>query len=147
MINTIASVNGIIIIVCCFGWSALQTKDFEKLLLESIDEGLSLLGESSRQAIYFHLEQGCDLKREEIPEKIEAFASAIHSIFGLGASCLEILIMKQLYQKVGGLLELDEARQFQLTEYVNALRENLTNKRTKRKSSKVIVLKEVDLEI
>jgi len=34
-----------------------KTIDFEELLRGAIDEGFSLLGESAKQAIYFHLEK------------------------------------------------------------------------------------------
>jgi hypothetical protein len=75
----------------------LPKRDFEKLLLEAVDEGLSSLGETSKIAIYFHLKKSFNIKKKEIPYKIEAFAKGIEKIFGLGANFLEILIMKQLY--------------------------------------------------
>lgn len=96
----------------------MQNHNFEKLLLEAVDEGLSSLGESSKQAIYFHLEKGFNIKKQEIPFKIEAFASAIEKIFGLGANFLEILIMKRLYEKLGGVFEWEEPTDFVFAEYV-----------------------------
>jgi len=76
-------------------------KDFDKLLLEAVDEGLSSIGESSKQAIYFHLEKGFNLEKQKIPNRIEDFAHAIEKIFGLGGNFLEILIMKRLYERMG----------------------------------------------
>jgi hypothetical protein len=75
--------------------------DFEKLLLEAVDECLASLGESSKQAIYFHLEKGFNIQRQEIPFKIEAFIFAVEKIFGIGANFLELLILKGLYEKTG----------------------------------------------
>jgi hypothetical protein len=73
--------------------------DFEKLLLEAVDEGVASLGESSKQAIYFHLENSFNIKKHEIPNNIEAFVGAVEKIFGLGANFFESLILKQLYEK------------------------------------------------
>jgi len=92
--------------------------DFEKLLLEAVDEGLASLGESSKQAIYFHIERSFNVKKKEIPHKIETFAKAIEKIFGLGANFLEILIVKKLYEKIGGVFEWHESTEFAFTRYV-----------------------------
>ena len=92
--------------------------DFEKLLLEAIDEGLSSLGNSPKEAIYFHLDRSFNIKKEQIPGKIEAFENAIENIFGIGANFLEIIIMKQLYIKVGGAFELNETARLAFAEYV-----------------------------
>jgi len=75
--------------------------DFERLLLEAVDEGLASLGESSKQAIYFHLEKRFNVQKQEIPCRIEAFIGAIEKIFGLGANFLESLILKGLCEKAG----------------------------------------------
>ncbi|MGB9135426.1 MAG: hypothetical protein WCC63_07605, partial [Candidatus Bathyarchaeia archaeon] len=71
----------------------MPERDFEKILLEAVDEGLSSLGESSKLAVYFHLQENFDVKKEEISRNVEAFAEAIEKIFGQGANYLEILIM------------------------------------------------------
>jgi hypothetical protein len=78
-----------------------KTMSFEELLLEAIDEGLSLLGESPKAAIYFHLEKTFSIKRQDIPYKIEEFTNAIERMFGVGAKIVEIRIMKILFKKVG----------------------------------------------
>ena len=115
--------------------------DFEKLMLEAIDEGLSSLGESSKQAIYFHLEKTFNLRREEIPDRVSAFSQAIENIFGAGAGCLEILIMKRLYEKVGGILRWDKKKGFSFVEYVTIA------KRSFREKSRIKTIKElVDCE-
>lgn len=99
--------------------------DFEELLLEAVDEGLSSLGESPKQAIYFHLEKSFNVKRQEIPHKIETFASAIEKIFGSGANLIEILIMKRLYEKVGPDVKLQGSRNFTFTEYVTNIKQTM----------------------
>ena len=74
-------------------------RDFEKILLEAVDEGVSSLGESLKEAIYFHLGKNFNIKKHEIPDKIEAFTDAVENIFGFGANFLEIAIIRQLHAK------------------------------------------------
>jgi len=107
----------------------LTKRYFEKLLLKAVDEGLSSLGETSKQAIYFHLEKSFNIKKQEIPSKIEAFAKAIEKIFGSGADFLEILIMKRLYEKIGGVFEWQESTEFVFIEYVTVARRNFQERK------------------
>ena len=89
---------------------ALPKKEFDELLLEAIDEGLSSIGDSSKQAIYFNLEKGFNIIRQEIPDKIAGFKDAIACM--LGASFLELLIMRCLYEKVGQTVQLQGSEDF-----------------------------------
>ena len=75
-------------------------KKFNEFLLEAIDEALSSLGQSSKTAIYYQLETMFNIKKQEIPNRIDDFARALKKLFGLGATHLEILFMKSLYAKV-----------------------------------------------
>lgn len=75
-------------------------KRFSTILLYSIDEALSTLGENSKKAIYFHLETKFGISRQDIPERVRDFSEAIEQIFGLAAQQIEILIMKCLNQQV-----------------------------------------------
>ncbi len=118
----------------------MPKRDFEKLLIQAVDEGLSSLGESSRHAVYFYLEKKFDLKKQEIPDKIKIFADAIEKIFGSGADFLELLIMKNLYEKVGGILKLRESNDFAFVEYVIDVKQNFAGE--KRVTSKEKALKE-----
>ncbi len=91
---------------------------FEKLLLEAVDEALSLL-EMSPKHVYFHLEKDFNIKKQDIPRKIDEFTDAIEETFGPGAGVLEIQIMKQLYQKVGPFKHFP-MRNLTFSEYVEA---------------------------
>lgn len=77
----------------------MPPKDFHKTFLEAVEEGLSTLGDTPKQAILFHLENTFKIKREEIPKKLTEFQKALEKIFGSGASYLEKLILKKLYDK------------------------------------------------
>ena len=77
----------------------MSPKDFQKTFLEAVEEGLSTLGDSPKQAILFHLENTFKIKLEEIPQNITEFQKALEKIFGPGAPYLEKLILERLYDK------------------------------------------------
>ena len=80
---------------------SLHRRNFEELFLEAVDEQLTLLGDSPKQALYSHLEKGFSIKTQEIPRRSEAFADAMEKIFGQGANYLEVLIVKRLHSRIG----------------------------------------------
>ena len=75
-------------------------KKFEVILLDTLDEALSALGETVKETVYFHLKQKFLIAKQEIPYKIEDFSDALEQIFGSGARTLEVLIMTKLHQKI-----------------------------------------------
>ncbi len=103
--------------------------DFKELLLEAVDASLSSLGDFSKQAIYFYLEKNFTLRKQDIPNKIEEFTSAIEEMFELGAKILEIEIMKHLYVKVGSDFEyFPENDALLFVEYIGAARMHVLRK-------------------
>ena len=107
--------------------------DFNEILLESIDEALSSLGEYVVTAIYFNMEKTFNIKRWEIPKRIKDFSDALEKIFGLGAKTLEILCMKKLHDKIGVTFKWPEyewplskwiVTEMTFQEYVNCMRQN-----------------------
>jgi uncharacterized protein YjbK len=102
-----------------------KTMSFEELLLESIDEGLSSLGETCKQAIYFHLEKEFKLNKRDITFRIKDFAEAIENIFGVGAKVLEIRIMKNLFKNMGyPFLYFPNQEYLEFTKYLESARVN-----------------------
>jgi hypothetical protein len=79
----------------------LTPNKFSRILLAAVEESLSSLGDSSKQAILFHLETSFKIKKERIPTNLTEFENALEGIFGPGASYLEKLIVKRLYEKMG----------------------------------------------
>ncbi|MCW4010648.1 MAG: hypothetical protein NWF05_08515 [Candidatus Bathyarchaeota archaeon] len=73
-----------------------KSKEFDVLLLSSIDNALFSLGESVRQSIYFHVEQKFKIPRTEIPQNLESFQQALKKIFGTGSKFIEAMIIKCL---------------------------------------------------
>lgn len=107
----------------------MYRRDFEKILLEAVDEQLTSLGESSKQALYFHLERGFNIRKHEIPHKTEAFVSAMERIFGQGANFLEILIMKRLHEKIGYEVKVRSSN-LTFVEYIEAAKRSYCDENT-----------------
>ena len=95
-----------------------QTEDeFAKILIEAVDHGLRILGESSRKAILYHLERDYSVTKRKVPEHPEAFRKGLESIFGAGSLVIERSILKYLYSKLG--LKLEENRNCRFIDSLN----------------------------
>lgn len=56
---------------------AKNAAEFDKILLNAIDEALNSLGESVKHSIYFHIESKFYVPRNRIPENLEEFQGAL----------------------------------------------------------------------
>lgn len=77
-----------------------SNEDADTIILETVDKELSLLGESLKAEVYFHLLRDFGINRNEIPSNLAKFSNALEKIFGEGAKLLEINFMKELHQKI-----------------------------------------------
>ncbi len=100
---------------------SLHKNSFEAAVIEAVDEGLALFGQSSKQAIYFHLKTAFKIKKQEIPFKIEEFADAIEQIFGAGAKLIEIRIIEALHERFQNFVHFPKKGDLMFTEYVDNL--------------------------
>lgn len=101
----------------------MPENDFKKIFLTAVDESLSSLGDSPKQAIFFHLETSFRIRKDAIPTNLTEFAKALERIFGPGASFLERLIVKRLYEKLG--LELPNSESWDFLESVENVKKRL----------------------
>ena len=102
-----------------------KKKDFEKLILETVDEELKrIFGKEATLIIYGYLENNLSLRREEIAEKIELFSKGIDKFFGSGARMLERTILTDLYSNFG--LEYETKRGYSFVDYVTELKNKLS---------------------
>lgn len=97
----------------------MRSPEFNRLLQGAIDEALVSLGESVKQAIYFHIEVKFKVPKDNICENLEEFQLGLEKIFGVGARFIEILIMKNLHAKIGLPLDINGA-ELEFVKYVNA---------------------------
>ena len=95
---------------------SVRSQPFEQLLLECIDEGLSVLGNEPRQALYQYLLTICSLPREEIPGRVADFAAGLRKSLGGASKVIERIILRKLFQKTGSNFR--ETIDTEFTEYV-----------------------------
>jgi len=100
-----------------------QKAEFDVLLQSAVDDALMTLGESVKQAIYFHIENGFNVPKNNVFENIETFKVGLERIFGAGARFIEIMIMKNLHSKIGLSLEI-EGDELDFVKYINAAQES-----------------------
>lgn len=101
-----------------------KEKAFDKVLLEAVDEGLTVFGESARHVIRYYLEKNHGLRREDIPKKPETFDTALKTIFGFGASVIERHILEKLYAKLQ--LTYEEKEGWAFIDYIKEAKEKTT---------------------
>jgi hypothetical protein len=99
-----------------------RENSFETAMIEAVDEGFAPFGHSSKQAIYFHLENTFKIKKQEIPYKTEEFAAAIEQILGAGAKLIEIRIIEVLHERIQDFAHFPKKGELVFTEYVADLR-------------------------
>lgn len=97
---------------------------FNRVLLDAIEGGLSSLGDSPREAIFYHLEASFRLKKENIPLNLSEFQQALERIFGPGAPYLEKLIIRCLYERLE--LGFEEPEHVDFVAYVNDAKRRVT---------------------
>ena len=78
----------------------MPAKDFERLLLDSIDEALSSTEEKLEKETFAQLES-LGIPRVEIPRHVGMFTRVIEKVFGAAADDLKFLILKRLHEKNG----------------------------------------------
>lgn len=101
----------------------MPQNNLNEIILAAVEDGLSSLGDSPKQAIIFHLETSFNIKKEQIPENLTEFTKALEKIFGPGASYLEKLIVKNLSEKLG--LELESLENTDFLDSVESLKKRL----------------------
>jgi len=101
---------------------------FEDMVGQAVDGTLSALGESPKQAIYRHLKIVYGIDKEDIPNKIEAFASAIEQTFGSVAKLIEIKIIEQLHSQNEDFCYASKSRELDFVEYITNLQNCLEPK-------------------
>lgn len=73
----------------------------DKIILEVIDKGLNVLGESPKQAIWYYLENSLKIKRDNVPEHVEEFEKALQNFFGIGYGFLKNILIENLQEVTG----------------------------------------------
>ena len=118
-----------------------KQQSFNDILLDSIDDGLSVLGNEPKQAVYQYLSSIHALYREQIPERVDDFAVGMRKALGSASKVIERLILKKLFQRLGSPFKetsglefpdyvIDARRRFEITSAKH--NESLENLRSKK---------------
>ena len=101
---------------------------FGAIVEQAVDDTLSALGESPKQAIYRHLKIVYGIDKEDIPYKIEVFASAIEQTFGSVAKLIEIKIIERLHSQCEDFCYVPKNAELDFVEYITDLQSRLEQK-------------------
>ena len=104
----------------------MSPDNFSRIVLAAIEEDLSSLGNSPREAIFYHLEASFQLKKEDIPLNLTEFKQALEKIFGPGTPYIEKLITRRLCEKLE--LNFEDDENVNLLIYVDDAKKRLTLK-------------------
>ncbi|HEY4822516.1 MAG TPA: hypothetical protein VIH83_02395 [Candidatus Bathyarchaeia archaeon] len=102
-----------------FGMSA-RTLVFSQLLLEAIDDSLSILGDEPKKALYQYLATMHSLQREEIPDRLEEFSAGLKRALGGASSVIQRIILRKLFQKLGSTFR--ESQDSEFPDYIRDAR-------------------------
>jgi hypothetical protein len=96
----------------------MSSKDhsFAQVLLESIDESFSILGNEPSAAVYQYLVTICSLPRNEIPDRIQDFDTGIKKALGTASKVIERMILRKVFDKLGFALR--ETQGLDFVDYV-----------------------------
>jgi hypothetical protein len=93
-----------------------KPQSFNEAFLDCVDEGLSVLGNEPRQAVYQYLATIQSLDREQIPDKVDEFAAGLKKALGGASRVIERLILKKLFQRMGSTFR--ETADLEFADYV-----------------------------
>ena len=95
----------------------------EDKLSKIIDKVLKqVFGEEATHLIYRHLENNYSLKRHEIAEKIEVFATGLEEFLRSGAYVIERKILEDIYSNYGLLRRLELERVQEESDFVSQVK-------------------------
>ncbi len=85
----------------------MKLDEADRIILEAIDETLSILGDKSKEAIYYFFEREYLLSKQDIPSNLRKFHDCLQKVFGIGANVLEKYIINILKNRTGIEAEID----------------------------------------
>jgi hypothetical protein len=96
--------------------TAAVSTSLDRPLIESVDAALSALGTSTRDSVLLYLRKRYSISLEEIPQRMDEFLQALHTLLGYGARVIEKLVIARLVET--NEVPLDEARGRNLADIV-----------------------------
>jgi hypothetical protein len=85
-----------------------SNKDLDTIMLETIDEILSVFYESLWVEVFFCLSKDFGINRKEVSTNLTTFSNAFRNLLGEEAKLLEIYSMKKLNKKIKAVQDWSE---------------------------------------
>jgi hypothetical protein len=118
-------INAIIIPYEALSENSALNNRFETLFIQAVEEAFSAFGETAKQAIYGVLEKNHNIKKSEIPGKIDVFTCAVEAVFGESALLVELKILENL-GRIKDFKFKSRKGMFLFAEYVEALKNHFS---------------------
>ncbi len=107
--------------------------DFDNVLVQSIDEAVrSLFSQQVVDSLRINLRTKRSLSEKDLPANLQVLSIVLRKYFGLGAQTIENTIAQRLYANCG--VEFQRNEDYQLTDYVEDVRNKLVSEAGTRKS-------------
>jgi len=70
--------------------------EFDSVVLEAVDNGLSITGENTKRLIYNLIEKCYQVKHEQLPQKIELLQNSLEELLGVAATKILVSIISKI---------------------------------------------------
>jgi hypothetical protein len=97
-----------------------RSLNFDQLILQAVDDSLSVMGEEPKRAMYQDLLTIHSLRKEDIPFRISEFVSGLKKALGTASKVVEKLILKKLYERIGTTFQ--ESQGLEFRDYIDDAR-------------------------
>jgi hypothetical protein len=104
---------------------------FDAILLEAVDEIFESFGSACKETIYFHLKNTFNIKKQDIPHRIQEFSDVLKQLLGEGAKIIELRMIETLHRKAPNFVYNPSMGELVFADYVEGLRRFylITNRR------------------
>lgn len=83
----------------------MSNPSVESVLLRVIDQGLDILGENPKKALFYHLEKTLGISLQDSSTNVKRIEEALKAFFGSGYSYLDAIFRLNLQNALGKNLE------------------------------------------
>ena len=77
-----------------------EKQEFDRALQEAINEALTVVGDSCKKILLFHVQKNYQLQPSDISSRPEVFAFALKQVLGSGGDLIGSLVVKLLCKKL-----------------------------------------------
>jgi hypothetical protein len=87
-------------------------ESFDEIFAEAVDAAFGSLGDSAKQAVYWHITQKAGIEKNELASHVEDLVPALEEFFQGGSSVIEMMILQNLSSRTGVFLTREQCGNF-----------------------------------